>query len=377
MTAQWRPTTAQDHRLWEAKTHGDADAYLRHLLRADLFHPTLREDAGPAVEGGHVRAPTWHLDGRTCTLVYSRGTVPDPDPLCVYHTPSLRWILDSSADHDRWLVVNAGSPLEMRFPLAHVQRWVRENPDAVRENSDPVSALVTMWNGPLHGPLAHAFACGGHLAVQNGTPWNLLGETDGDYFSSMRMLREQWGLHSPAEWGRVMSDLLGDESSDPGASLVLGIRRHTTASTDPVTWRDTLDRWCRHHELPRDTCKALSALVGRILRYEGRMRADGLLAPDGVVHDVVAYDFGRAVNMARWGLQGQFTDHATARQALLRAGAQARRHYTSWADFSAGYVLGRLLRFDGEEFGEWYRSMLLPHRILMQDKESPWRNIPF
>jgi hypothetical protein len=51
--------------------------------------------------------------------------------------------------------------------------------------------------------------------------------------------------------------------------------------------------------------------------------------------------------------------------------------YDSWQDFSAGYILGRCLHFDGEEFGEWYSNMLEAHRILTTDPGSPWLNIPW
>ncbi len=42
-------------------------------------------------------------------------------------------------------------------------------------------------------------------------------------------------------------------------------------------------------------------LIQRILRYEARFRADGLLPPDGHVASATGYDFGRAVSVARWG----------------------------------------------------------------------------
>lgn len=62
---------------------------------------------------------------------------------------------------------------------------------------------------------------------------------------------------------------------------------------------------------------------------------------------------------------------------MIRAGELCREHYSSWEEFSAGYILGRALRFDEESFGHMYSSALTPHRILSKDLASPWRNIPF
>jgi hypothetical protein len=36
-----------------------------------------------------------------------------------------------------------------------------------------------------------------------------------------------------------------------------------------------------------------------------------------------------------------------------------------------------VLRFDTEEFGQWYEDVLEPHRMLMEDPRSPWRTLPW
>ncbi|GHE33475.1 hypothetical protein GCM10017771_50640 [Streptomyces capitiformicae] len=66
-----------------------------------------------------------------------------------------------------------------------------------------------------------------------------------------------------------------------------------------------------------------------------------------------------------------------AESAVIDAGRSAALSCRSWQDFSAGYILGRSLHFDEEEFGEWYTDMVEAHRILMSDPGSPWLNVPF
>lgn len=121
----------------------------------------------------------------------------------------------------------------------------------------------------------------------------------------------------------------------------------------------------------------LRALVGTLLRYESRFRADGLLPPDGVVRSVAAWDIGRASKMARWGLGARYATEAEFHAALERASGAARAVYGSWEEFSAGYVLGRCLHFDEEEFGPWYTTVLDAHRELATAPDSPWRTVPF
>ena len=66
-----------------------------------------------------------------------------------------------------------------------------------------------------------------------------------------------------------------------------------------------------------------------------------------------------------------------AREYVLRAGKQAFGRYTSWADLSAGYSLGRVLRFDNDEFDVWYNTVLEPHQVLLTDPASPWLTLPW
>lgn len=121
----------------------------------------------------------------------------------------------------------------------------------------------------------------------------------------------------------------------------------------------------------------MQRLIGRIARYEQRFRADGLLPEEGYVRSVEGWDIGRASQMARWGLGARYGTLEEAEGAVLRAGEVAGETYRSWAEFSAGYLLGRCLHFDEEEFGEWYDSSLATHLTLTGEPASPWLNIPW
>ncbi|MFK4689997.1 DUF1266 domain-containing protein [Streptomyces pristinaespiralis] len=92
---------------------------------------------------------------------------------------------------------------------------------------------------------------------------------------------------------------------------------------------------------------------------------------------VLSWDYGRAADMARWGLAARYRDPAKAERAVVRAGEVSARVYRSWEDFGAGYALGRCLHFDEEEFGPWYTEVLDIHKTLTTDPESPWLTVPW
>lgn len=242
---------------------------------------------------------------------------------------------------------------------------------------DHVEGVVSTPQGPFWGPMAHGFACGAHIPVHVSSPWNALDDPGRDYAENRESLADSWGVTTAADWSRQVDYLLGGMNIGPEVDAVLDVRRtllRQQGHYDLLTWENAVGDWARRQGGEPDE---LVRLAGVVTRYESRFRTDGLLPHDGIVTSVFGYDFGRAVNMARWGFGGRFCDYATAERIVLRAGELCRRHYTSWADFSAGYALGRVIRFDEEQYGHMYVSVLGPHRLLMGDRTSPWWHVPF
>jgi Protein of unknown function (DUF1266) len=242
---------------------------------------------------------------------------------------------------------------------------------------DHVEGLVASPTGPFYGPLAHGFACGAHIPVHVSSPWNAFDDPVRDYQENRESLADSWGVTTEADWQRQVDYLLAGLNIGTEVDAVLNVRRQLLrqhGQCDPSAWRDAAGDWARWQKADADE---LVNLVGVITRYEARFRADGILPPNGMVNSVFGYDFGRAVNMARWGYGGRFCDQRAAESIVLRAGDLCRQHYTSWADFSAGYALGRVIRFDDEKYGHMYVSVRGPHRLLMTERSSPWWHVPF
>jgi hypothetical protein len=231
-------------------------------------------------------------------------------------------------------------------------------------------SIVTDRSGPTTGPIAFGLACGAHMAVNQGVAWN---DLEGAGFPKLELkanLAEMWGVHDHTDWRRVSEAKLAQRTDDL-EHVAVDLRREAGA-TD---WHQTIDQAARTGRVPLHSVRALVAAAERITRYEDRFRADGLI--DGVVSSVRVYDWGRAVNLARWGLRAGYCGRTEAENVVLRVGELCAAHYTSWADLSAGFALGRLLFFDDEDFPVHYVTVREAHRKLLDEADSPYRTMPW
>lgn len=400
----WIPPTETERALAEARARGDRPAYYDVLAGVRLYYVMSREayDAQPdRVHRVFTRDPR---TGAERWELFTDGMLPAPraDDL-VYSRASLRWIADAwNPQCPPTLVVNPGSPCELALPYGPLGTtdWSR----AANRTDTPSTSLrlrALHVGGVLHGPVAHGLACGALLCVNNGSLWNAPAWHGHGYDGERRRLREWWGITTRAEWQYHLRNLLACEASSSVWEFALGLRRTIARDfgghVDTGYWRQavatviransegatviTEDGVTKTDPRPASETEAritgVQHLIGRITRYEARMRADGILDENRYVTSVEAWDLGRASKMARWGLGARFATLPETESALIRAGRAAALAYRSWPDFSAGYVLGRCLHFDEEEFGDWYQDMVSAHRILMSDPGSPWLNIPF
>ncbi|MFF9275397.1 DUF1266 domain-containing protein [Streptomyces griseosporeus] len=329
--------------------------------------------------------------------------LPAPDPHRVFDWERLGWFARAWQPSDPpFIVVNPGTPCEAFLPTAppHSAAWAQhsERVGAL----DVAKRLCTLRvGGPLQGPVARGLACGALLCVYNGSPWNAMAWHGSGYPGERQRLREWWGITSREEWQSALRGLLACESHSSVWEFALSLRRTIARDfggyVDTAYWREAAAKVIRANDAghvvvnedgvtktePRPESetearvRGVQHLIGRIWRYEARMRADGVLPENRYVSSVDAWDLGRASKMARWGLGARFGTLQEAESAVVQAGRAAVLSYRSWQDFSAGYILGRCLHFDEEEFGDWYTDMVDAHRILMSQADSPWLTVPF
>lgn len=423
----WQPPGEVERRLYEAATRADWHGYLRTVAASRLFHhmSRLRMDANP---GKLVLDPTWHPAVRAeCVSVFTEGMLPEPAPTPVYFSAGLDWYanaLEQYASSLGWfarrlgrrtfppyLIVNPGTPCQAAFPTGrdHLGAW-RQHAFAAPKNAhgDQLHTLHRDGLAPRTGALAHGLACGALLSVRNGSYWNVVGWHGLGYPEEVECLSQWWSITDRAGWLSTVEGLLRGDMVNEAWEFVLQVRNAVArgsasfgSSVDVAVWRREVERLAREHiriapshpargdsggagpESPAETeefqdlLRMLDRVVGLIVRYEARFRGDGLLPEGRCVTSVAAWDYGRAANMARWGLGARYCTREEAESAVLRAGRVSALVYRSWEEFSVGHILGRCLHFDGEEFGAWYQDMLSAHRVLTTDPSSPWLTLPF
>lgn len=378
------PPADVEAQLAAARRDGDLDRYLGLLAGEELFVPIRRVDARSILDERAETFPNVYFEtgGDEFLQVFTRGALPDLGPDVVAMSGALDWAVDGVGRHER-VVFNRGTRAEWRLPGATLQPWLDAHLDDVTPLDEQVERLITAPYGHLEGPIAHALACGAHLAVLNASPWNTLDGRYHDYVAEVRSLRDWWGVPDPPGWRTTMAGLIGDGYALTPGNLTLMLRLRFAAEyglpggeLDPVIWVELADRWCEENDAA-DQAAELRHTVRRVSRYEQRFRADGLVDGDGFVTTTLSWDVGRAVAIARGGLAAGYCDALTAELMVLEAGALARRYHQSWADLSAGYVMGRLLHGDEDEFGEWYAAAVRVHHQLLQDPASPWLNLGF
>ncbi|MFJ9864432.1 DUF1266 domain-containing protein [Streptomyces sp. NPDC101165] len=400
----WTPPTRIEQALFEAKAREDWAAYFDTLADSRLYFE-IRRDGADAQPGRTV--PVFGHDPRVAGgrvwAVYTEGMLPVPDPHRVLDWQSLGWFAQVWAPSDpAMIVVNPGSPCEAFLPSAppHSAVWAQHS-DRTDAPLNRARVLTLRLGGPLEGPVARGLACGALLIVRDGLAWNAMAYHGDGYPSERRSLREWWGVTSREEWRVQQRALLDPDGGNPVWEFALGLRRTIARDfgghVETAYWRDAVARVLRARAggetvitpdgvtttptVPEEEIEArikgIQALVGRITRYEARFRADGILDDNRFVSSVDAWNFGRASGMARWGLGARYCSLPEAESAVIEAGRAAARSYKSWQDFAAGYILGRCLHFDDEEFGKWYTDMVDVHQVLMSDPGSPWLTVSF
>ncbi|MGW8762226.1 DUF1266 domain-containing protein [Streptomyces sp. NPDC055815] len=379
-TGSWAPPTRTEQLLYEAGAGGDRAAVLDALGRTRLYVllPRLHADVP-----GHLPPLPHRRDKaarRTVVPVLTEGMLPPWHPDWVFKQTTLDR-LAAAWPHDRWwLAVNPDTPFEAALPARAADRRAWQEA-GVRGGGPARLRLLTHTGGPLRGPVAHALALGAHLAVLNGLVWNGLGAQYEDYPTDVARLRHPWAVHHRADFREKLRILIATRLVGRIPEAVLGIRRRLAARLGAAP---SAERWAaevtaafeREDPYGEDRAEA-QEFLRRIVHYEERFRADGLLPPDGRVDTLAAFDHGRAVNVVRLALGARYCDPQEAEQSVRSVLETARQAYDSWEAFSLGYLLARLIHFDEGDPEPVYQESATLHRILTQDPSSPYRNIPW
>ncbi|MEV7421766.1 MULTISPECIES: DUF1266 domain-containing protein [unclassified Streptomyces] len=377
----WASPTWIESLLSEAAARGDGDGVLDALARGRLRLLTARLHADTP---GHTAALPSQRDpatGRTCVPVLTSGMVPPWHPEWVFRRTSLAELAHRWPHDKRWLGVNLGTPYATVVDARPARRKAWPAAES-RSGGPPAGLLLTHGGGPTHGPVAHGLAVGAHLAVHNSLFWNQLGAAYLDYETDIARLRDPWGVTHRAGYRRTLDSLMATRLMGRAPESVLrtrlGLVRRLKRAPTRQEWADGVTGALVQRGASAADLAEAEEWLRRVVDCEDRFRAEGFLAPDGRIDTLAAFDYGRAVNVVRLALGARYCDPAEAGQAVVRIGELARRAYGSWAEFSLGYGLARVIHYAGDEEAEITREeSLAQHRILTQDPTSPYRNIPW
>ncbi|MGW0792379.1 DUF1266 domain-containing protein [Streptomyces sp. NPDC002911] len=374
------PPTETERLLHGAAASGDRDALLDVLAGSRLFVLVARLHADtPGFTPPLPTQPDPATPGRTCIAVLTSGMLPPWHPDWVFEATGLEELARRRPDGVRWLTVNPGTPYAVTLEAGPGRRraWLKAQ---ARSGGPQGGRLLTHRAGPLHGPTAHGLGLGAHLAVHNGLVWNDLGAAYEGYGTDRARLRNPWRVLNRAAYQETLEALLATRLVGRTFESVLRVR-HTLAGrlgrtpTAPEWSAALTDALTCRQSTPTEAAEAHEALRLAVT-YEDRFRADGILGAGERVDTLAAFDHGRAVNFVRLALGARLCDPHEAQQAVLRIGALAKQAYGSWTEFSLGYSLARVMHFDADDpSGVKYEQSLAQHRILMQDPNSPYRNI--
>lgn len=89
---------------------------------------------------------------------------------------------------------------------------------------------------------------------------------------------------------------------------------------------------------------------------------------------ILAWDMGRLVLVTRCCFDAGYISDEEAWRYIFNAHKASKEQYTSWDDFASGYVIGRAM-WSGNNMS--LTGIISITQGLLQDEESPWKQVAF
>lgn len=213
-----------------------------------------------------------------------------------------------------------------------------------------------------------AIICGANLSLLNGTTLNSLTTLGGDFSKDdiEQMLEAHWDIDSRVSLLETIQ-WLSDE----------GHRGY---------WKKI---WACLQAIPRDEWSLSSHKVAYQLSVDGadpetvREYTENLI--DGISQisslgllenhtswSCATWDYGRAINLCRWGFDAGFLSKEEALEKIRKFAGKLYTHYNSWSDLSMGYLFGFVM-WNSDSYS--LNKMLHGHYLLLNESKSPWQLI--
>ncbi|GED99135.1 DUF1266 domain-containing protein [Gordonia crocea] len=237
-------------------------------------------------------------------------------------------------------------------------------------------------SGPLYGVVAQGLALGAPLTLMNSrTPWNALWDCGQmDAAECRLMLTDTWGVTDEDHWLAVINRLVDGEYG--AGEAYWAVRARTRARrrlglrvVDEATWVAEIETIFADSEQQRFVAP-ITAAIDEVNRAETIMRAAHVLDIDEQVAHCDAYDYTRAVSVARWGVRSGWGTPFTVANVAVAVARRAALDYTSWRDYALGWDAGRIVTYP-DTWGRAFVPSIRAVRSLLDSPVSPWNNLPF
>ncbi|MFT3901180.1 MAG: DUF1266 domain-containing protein [Gordonia sp. (in: high G+C Gram-positive bacteria)] len=237
-------------------------------------------------------------------------------------------------------------------------------------------------DGPLYGMLAQGLALGAPLTVMHdGTAWNSVYDCGEDDTEDCRyLLTEVWGIGSEEHWLEVISRLVDGEYGDSEAYWAVRMRTRARRRlggprVDDAAWTAEIASAFTEPENEK-FIEQIASAIPRVHAAENQLRAAHLLDSDEEVEHCDAYDYTRAISVARWGVRFGWGTPNVVPNVAVDVARRAALDYSSWRAYALGWDLGRIVTYT-ETWGRQTVQSIEAIRPLLDSVASPWRNLPF
>ena len=167
----------------------------------------------------------------------------------------------------------------------------------------------------------HAMAFGAVLAAFNGDPVSTLTK-DADEIRRRKTLEKWWDVHSRDELLALLNGIESGENGHRSAFWAMGEKlKHLKPGT---LWPTILS-----------SAKAGEDIEGLVLVVSY------MHAPKNKSLPLTAWDFGRYVNLCRWGWDAGYLSESEMWERILPVARLLQKSYSSWEDYAADYMCGR------------------------------------
>lgn len=222
-------------------------------------------------------------------------------------------------------------------------------------------------------------ALGAPLAYLRGEPWDTYALTGRHARAGVETLQQVWHIDDGDQWRAAVERMLDEANVDEIATILLEHRPPVAtgdAREEERLWAQQVAEAAARSGLAAAETAEITDAVPAMLRALQRVRRAGL--PDTVT-SLHAYNYSRAVNLARWGVAASYVDLDGARQIVRRAGEAADRRFDGWTEFGASYAMGRAVAFELADHASVSGGTTGAEiaRQLLSEPESPWITTPW